>query len=64
MFERFTNEEKWITVLLPTEGEAQEGSNTLRPTRLKAEVLMNYERLPHFRVDKLNSTTTKCVTIM
>ena len=37
--EGFTNEEKWETVLLPTEGEARVGNNTLIP-RAKPEVLM------------------------
>ena len=47
------------TVLFPTQGEARVGNITLYT---EAEGQVFNERLPHFRVGKLNSTTTKCVT--
>ena len=37
--EGFTNEEKWVTALLSTEGEARMDNDALKP-RLKAEVSM------------------------
>ena len=39
MIEGFTNEEKWVTALLSTEGEARMDNDALKP-RLKAEVSM------------------------
>ena len=39
VIEGFTNEEKWVTALLSTEGEARMDNDALKP-RLKAEVSM------------------------
>ena len=39
IIEGFTNEEKWVTALLSTEGEARMDNDALKP-RLKAEVSM------------------------
>jgi hypothetical protein len=39
IIEGFINEEKWVTALLSTEGEARMDNDALKP-RLKAEVSM------------------------
>jgi hypothetical protein len=47
--EGFINEEKFVTALLSTEGEARMDNDALKP-RLKAEVSMHNGRLPLFEL--------------
>ena len=53
-------EEKWVNALLHPEGEARVCNDALPKT--EAESRGFNESLPHFRVIKLNYTTTKCLT--